>query len=262
MTTEDDLTQKWFPTSLEAARTFRTKYLEHEGQYPNCRHHGKTAKDTHEFTCAKSEKNLTSCNDCRTCSNCNGRLGVYRSHADHSRSGAHVTEEYLCVNCGAYFVRQFFVSRPAGKNGEGCQVVGCFKHVQNGRRFTDDGLAGITVWAICESHYRKLQAWRSSEEKDPNAKPLIVKDGRLVEVRTLRGQPVKSMQRIELPDQEISDKYLAGTPIGKLRVEYGVTQLVIMERLKELGVWSKAYSISIGQLACTSRKKRRKKTPV
>jgi hypothetical protein len=172
--TEDDLRKKWFPVSLYAARMHRMEYV--RDHYPNCRHHGRIDAVTGTFICGKNGKRLGNCNDCRTCPNCNGRIGIYRRQVSYIRTGAYITEEYTCMNCGAYYVRVYFEPKPQKKQGGCCQVEGCTHRAYEGHRYREQE----KNWTICETHHRKIKTWKASD-KGEDQKPLLVQGERLTE---------------------------------------------------------------------------------
>ena len=193
--TEDDIRQKWFPET----RWHRTEY-DRFNQYPNCRHHGKTQKadPLQQFHCSEKGKDLTNCNACRTCANCNGRLGLYRSTTDYVRNGAYVTDEYTCLNCGAYYVRIFFVTRSefTSKPAEMCQVEGCTHRTYEGYKHHDEG----KVWTICQAHHRRLKTWAHAG-KTLEQKPLLNHEGALVENPKYRTVTVRTPKEVDPEEQ-------------------------------------------------------------
>ena len=150
-----------------------------DDQYPNCRHHWKLRKNDLMFQCGEKRKSLATCNECRTCPNCNGRLGLYRRHVSFVRTGAHISEEYTCLNCGAYYVRTFFLTGQQvrqGKEAGLCQVEGCTGRTYEGHQHQDGG----KTYLICESHHRRIKTWRYGEKGDEQ-KPILCQDGGLVD---------------------------------------------------------------------------------
>lgn len=178
--TEDDLRNKWFPTSLYEARVRRMEY-DRWDQYPNCRHHGKTQKDDNlqRFHCAEKKKELTTCNGCRTCTNCNGRPQLYQSRTSYVRNRAYHTEEFTCLNCGAYYIRVYFQVKQQGKPEKQagfCHVEGCTRRTYEGHQHQEEGV----TWIICEAHHRQVKTWNTNTGKGQEQKPLLVQDCRLV----------------------------------------------------------------------------------
>jgi len=149
-----------------------------QDQYPNCRHYSRVQEDNHlrRFWCAEKKTEMATCTECRTCLRCDGRLRLYRRHVSHVRTGAYITEEYACFNCGGYYFREHFQPMRQVKQGGLCQVEGCPRHTYEGHRHQEGG----KTYTICETHHRKMKTWKYSG-KGPEQKPILLQAERLID---------------------------------------------------------------------------------